>query len=221
MSLIDTRQFYPVVKGYDVCAIIEDFGGPQSVFHQNAAWQAVYDLGLYRQLQGFYGRGCRDLIESGLISGVDSDEREHRNTVKVLWETDDEEVEGLPDFMPVLYREEGEDLDSYNDRLCDWLSNTTGWLVAGYEFVPQAVEGDDNEYHLQNIQADQITGYVDLGEDQGILLVSGSYAFGFGSKPLYVYVDSEDSRQYVCIDEEILYLDSLEKVENPQFKEVV
>jgi hypothetical protein len=221
MSLIDTRAFYPVVTGSDVCAIIEDFGGPQSVFHQNAAWQAVYDLGLYRQLQGFYGRGCRDLIESGLISGVDSDQREHRKTVKIEWETDDQEVEGLPDFMPVLYREEGEDLDSLNDRLCDWLSDSTGWLVAGYEFVPQAVEGDDNEYHLENVKTDQITAYVDLGEDQGVLLVSGMYAFGFGSQALYVYVDSEGSRQYVCIDDTILYLDTLEKLENPQFKEVV
>ena len=212
MSLIDTRVFYPVVTGSDVCAIIEDFGGPQSVFHQNAAWQAVFDLGLYRHLQGFYGRGCRDLIESGLISGVDSDEREHRKTVKIEWETDDEEIDGLPDFMPVLYREEGEDLDSLNDRLCDWLSDSTGWLVAGYEFVPQAVEGDDNEYHLENVKTDQITAYVDLGEDQGVLLVSGMYAFGFGSQALYVYVDSEGSRQYVCIDDTILYLDSLEKV---------
>ena len=221
MSLIDTRVFYPVVTGSDVCAIIEDFGGPQSVFHQNAAWQAVFDLGLYRQLQGFYGRGCRDLIESGLISGVDSDQREHRKTVKIEWETDDQEVEGLPDFMPVLYREEGEDLDSLNDRLCDWLSDSTGWLVAGYEFVPQAVEGDDNEYHLENVKTDQITAYVDLGEDQGVLLVSGMWAFGFGSQALYVYVDSEGSRQYVCIDDTILYLDTLEKLENPQFKEVV
>jgi len=218
MSLIDTRAFYPVVTGSDVCAIIEDFGGPQSVFHQNAAWQAVYDLGLYRHLQGFYGRGCRDLIESGLISGVDSDEREHRKTIKIEWETDDQEVEGLLDFMPVLYREEGEDLDSFNDRLCNWLSDSTGWLVAGYEFVPQAIQGDDNEYHLDNVKTDQITGYIDLGEDQGVLLVSGMYAFGFGSQALYVYVDSEDSRQYVCIDDTILYLDTLEKVENPQFE---
>ena len=213
MSLIDTRQFYPVVEdSYSCCSIIEDFGGPQSVFHQNAAWQAVYDLGLYRHLQGFYGRGCEDLIAQGLISGASPEDRLHRQTICIEWDTDDEEVEGLPEYMPALYRYDDEDLGDYNDRLCDWLSDTTGWCVMGFKYVPQVVAGNDNEYHLQNVKLDEITGYVDLGEE-GVLLVSGRYAFGFGSAPLYVWVDSEDNRQYVCIDDTIVYLDDIGKLE--------
>jgi hypothetical protein len=32
------------------------------------AWQTIYDTGLYRHLQGFYGRTVEHLIEQGLLT---------------------------------------------------------------------------------------------------------------------------------------------------------
>lgn len=34
---------------------------------QLAAWQYIYDKGLYRGLQGFFGRTCESLLRAGLI----------------------------------------------------------------------------------------------------------------------------------------------------------
>lgn len=224
--LVDTRQFYPVVQDtYTCCSIIEDFGGPQSVFHQNAAWQTIFDLGLWKTLQGFYGRGCQNLIAQGLISGDDSEDRLHRQTIFIEWDTDDEEVEGLPAHMPALYRSDDEDLDDYNERLCNWLSDSTGWCVMDWQYIPQAVEaGSDGEYYLQNIREDELqgyvyphttiqksydNGYVDVDSEYGILLIAKGYAFGNGSKALRVWEDAEDGRKYICLSDTIVYLENI------------
>jgi hypothetical protein len=55
-----------VMTNYRAVALAEGFeeGTEDEV---QAAWQAIYDRGLYRSLQGFFGRNVQAMIESGYI----------------------------------------------------------------------------------------------------------------------------------------------------------
>lgn len=57
------------MDSYRACEIAEGFGSGANATQeeQREAWQYIYDTGLYRSLQGWYGRTVRDLIEAGLI----------------------------------------------------------------------------------------------------------------------------------------------------------
>ena len=180
--------------------------------------------------------GQARFIEQGLISGEDAEDRLHRQTIFIEWDTDGEEQN--PVYMPALYRGNDEDLDEYNDRLCDWLSDSTGWCVMDWQFIPQAIEGNDGEYYLQNIKEDELQGYMypntTVAEkdkdgmyreqaDNGVLLIAKGYAFGNGSKALQVWQEDGVGRKYICLDDSIVYLDDIGqevKIHNA-FKEVI
>jgi len=54
---------------YDACACVEGFDGLEwSEEDQLSAWQYIKDTGLWRGLQGWYGRTVRDLTEGGYLS---------------------------------------------------------------------------------------------------------------------------------------------------------
>lgn len=53
---------------YDACACVEGFDGIEHTEDEIiSAWQYIKDTGLYRSLQGWYGRTVRDLTEAGYI----------------------------------------------------------------------------------------------------------------------------------------------------------
>jgi hypothetical protein len=54
------------MSNYRAVALAEGFedGSEDEV---QAAWQAIYDRGLYRSLQGFFGRNVAAMLESGYI----------------------------------------------------------------------------------------------------------------------------------------------------------
>jgi len=58
----------PLWTSYDACACVEGFDNIQ---HDEdvviSAWQYLLDEGLVWELQGWYGRAARDLIDAGLI----------------------------------------------------------------------------------------------------------------------------------------------------------
>ena len=49
--------------------------------------------------------------------------------IVVEWETDGEDVEGLPTEIDLPVGIDPED----NDAACAWLSDTYGWLVSGWK----------------------------------------------------------------------------------------
>jgi len=67
MKIRDTRA-YKTMNSFDACALIENFSDrEQTDENLAAAWQYIYDEGLHYQLQGFYGRTVRDLLDAGMI----------------------------------------------------------------------------------------------------------------------------------------------------------
>lgn len=65
----DTAE-YKAMTPYLACAIAEGFceGEDATTEQRAAAWQYIYDTGLWRSLQGWYGRVIfNDLIPAGLI----------------------------------------------------------------------------------------------------------------------------------------------------------
>lgn len=67
-------------------------------------------------------------------------------------------------------------------------------------------KGDPNEYHT-NFPLEQIDGYLDEGS--GIYLSVNGQTLDCDGEPLFVYVDSEDDREYVCLNHSIVYLEDL------------
>lgn len=52
---------------YDAVGIVEGFVEAESEEQVLEAWQYIYDTGLYRSLQGWFGRTVQYLLEEGLI----------------------------------------------------------------------------------------------------------------------------------------------------------
>ena len=62
-------KLYKTMTSYKACAIAEGFceGEGASEKEQLTAWQYIWDTGLWKGLQGFYGRQVHYLIECGAI----------------------------------------------------------------------------------------------------------------------------------------------------------
>lgn len=69
-TLYRDTQFYKKMNSYTATAYAEGFceGEGATMDEQLTAWQWLHDKGLAYQLQGFFGRTARSLIESGSIA---------------------------------------------------------------------------------------------------------------------------------------------------------
>ena len=72
----------------------------------------------------------------------------------------------------------------------------------------EITENNTNEYHT-DFEIEQIDGYVNEGS--GVYLLVNNQMIGCDDNPLHVYIDSEDRREYLCLNESIVYLTDLEK----------
>ena len=68
MSIRDSIE-YKKMNSFHACACAEGFceGENASEDEQLAAWQYIRDTGLWRSLQGFYGRQVSHLVNAGVI----------------------------------------------------------------------------------------------------------------------------------------------------------
>jgi hypothetical protein len=66
--------FYKSLDSYTACAYAEGFceGEGASMDEQLSAWQYISDKGLWKSLQGFYGRTVHSLLADGVILPVDA-----------------------------------------------------------------------------------------------------------------------------------------------------
>lgn len=63
-------EFYKKLNTYEAVAIAEGFSDTEYTEEETlTAWQYIYDKKLYLHLQGFFGRGCGQLLRQGLIEG--------------------------------------------------------------------------------------------------------------------------------------------------------
>ena len=62
-------KFYKSLNSYMACAIAEGFceGEGATETEQLTAWQYIWDKGMWKGLQGWYGRTVHSLIESEMI----------------------------------------------------------------------------------------------------------------------------------------------------------
>jgi len=62
-------KLYKKLDSYTACSIAEGFceGTGASERDQLIAWQYIRDTGIYKSLQGFYGRTVNQLIDGGYI----------------------------------------------------------------------------------------------------------------------------------------------------------
>ncbi len=69
MQLRKTK-LYKNLDHYMACAIVEGFceGEGASEKERLIAWQYIADTGLWKKLQGFYGRNVHALLEANLIT---------------------------------------------------------------------------------------------------------------------------------------------------------
>jgi hypothetical protein len=69
MSIRQTKLYKEMTR-YNACACAEGFCGGESASEEEvlAAWQYIWDTGLWRSLQGWYGRTVHDLIDEGIIT---------------------------------------------------------------------------------------------------------------------------------------------------------
>ena len=74
MSNIRKTDLYKNMTTYHACECAEGFGEGENASRdeQLAAWQFIYDKKMFRNLQGFYGRTIKFLIDTGLISTKES-----------------------------------------------------------------------------------------------------------------------------------------------------
>jgi hypothetical protein len=56
------------MDNYTAVGIAEGFIEPEDGDQVIEAWQHLHDTRLAYQLQGFFGRTCRDLLEQGVIA---------------------------------------------------------------------------------------------------------------------------------------------------------
>jgi hypothetical protein len=63
-------KLYKQLTSYTACELAEGFGEGENASQKDQliAWQYIWDRGIWKSLQGFYGRTVHELIESGIIS---------------------------------------------------------------------------------------------------------------------------------------------------------
>ena len=66
---IRARKFYKELNHYKACAYAEGFCEGENATYEESlcAWQYIRDTGIWRELQGFYGRTVHSLLKQGLI----------------------------------------------------------------------------------------------------------------------------------------------------------
>ena len=74
--------------------------------------------------------------------------------------------------------------------------------------IPLITEGNSENEYLFKMKLEDIEGYINFKE--GVLLICKGEILKFNEDPLYVYID-EDNREYICINNTILYLDTLKE----------
>ena len=69
-GLYRNTKLYKAMTSYHACELAEGFGEGEGADTDSilTAWQWLHDTKTAYSLQGFYGRACRDLIESGSIA---------------------------------------------------------------------------------------------------------------------------------------------------------
>lgn len=74
MTDIKQTDFYKNMTHFHACECAEGFGSGENASRdeQIAAWQYIYDTGMWKALQGFYGRTLRAMIDQGLINTKES-----------------------------------------------------------------------------------------------------------------------------------------------------
>ena len=156
----------------------------------------------------------RDMLFIGFITHRDNDDQ-HRKAYKIEWDIDEGDDVQLPPHSPALYPipEDNEEDGDYWDRVCDYLSDNTGYCISGIDYVPSISEGDETDYYTHDFDVSEVKEYIDLG-DKGVLLIVGDYIVGCGNKPLFVRVDREydEPRDYITIDDTIHYLDTMKSI---------
>lgn len=63
-------KFYKSLSSYSAIEYAEGFGDGENATEEEqlTAWQYIWDKGLWRGLQGFFGRTVHSLIEQGIIA---------------------------------------------------------------------------------------------------------------------------------------------------------
>lgn len=63
-------KFYKSLTSYIACEFAEGFGEGENATEEEqlCAWQYIWDHGIWKGLQGFYGRTVHSLIESNVIA---------------------------------------------------------------------------------------------------------------------------------------------------------
>ena len=212
MKLTDTRKFYPNPSGLQLIDICESLV-PFTAFEQAQAWQTAHNDGMDR-MQGFYGRTMRDLLSFGLITHRDNEDQ-HRKVYTIEWDIDEDDDVQLPNHSPALFRieEDDEEDGDYWYRVCDYLTDLSGYCISGIDYVPSISEGNETEYYSHDFDVSKVTQYIDM-RCAGVVLIVGDYIVGCKDKPLFVCVDRDydQPRDYIAIDDEIIYLDTMRSV---------
>lgn len=216
LKVVDTRKFYPkmgsLLQVINICEGMVD----HDAFEQRVAWQTILDDGHWRRLQGFYGRTVwESMIPCGFIT---TDKDQEPKVAHIQWVGDFD----LP-FFPFLYdldpEEDESGYDSTEERFVDYIQSITGQDMDSFIVVPHlSCNGDesDGEYFWHS-SYDIPTQYakVDGGRLLLVLDVENTrYMMGYQEHALRVFVDSETNQEYICIDNTIVYLDNMERVNN-------
>ena len=64
---IQNSEFYRSLTPYMAVGIAEGFEPSENYDENVAAWQYIYDNGMYKHLQGFFGRSLREMIDKGIV----------------------------------------------------------------------------------------------------------------------------------------------------------
>lgn len=69
MDNIRDTQEYKNMDSYHACECAEGFGAGENAteVEAQAAWQYIWDTGLWKSLQGWYGRTVHDMVENGYV----------------------------------------------------------------------------------------------------------------------------------------------------------
>lgn len=88
------------IDNYTAVGLAEGFIEAESEEQIIEAWQYLHDTGLAYQLQGWFGRTARDLIEDGVIDD---------NKAQVRWDVAKDhphDISGIPNPEEYLYKKE-------------------------------------------------------------------------------------------------------------------